>query len=103
MGIERGVGEAASLPLSFPSIPAFSRASRMMKPLMKIAVMKMTCYVHFSGSHKRYPLPGTPKMSWETTATYGAMSPLWFGRGNEHVAQRANIGQFYPGSGHREA
>ena len=27
------------------------------------------------------PILGTPKMSRETTATYGAMSPFWFGGG----------------------
>ena len=27
------------------------------------------------------PLPGVPKMSWETMATYGAKVPLWFGGG----------------------
>jgi hypothetical protein len=33
-------------------------------------------------------------VSWETTATYGAISPLWFGRGDEHIAQRAeNVAQ----------
>ena len=38
---------------------------------------------------KLFPLPSAPNMSRETTTTYGAMSPLWFGRGDEHVAQRA--------------
>ena len=28
-------------------------------------------------------------MSWETTATYGAICPLWFGRGDEPIAQIA--------------
>jgi hypothetical protein len=83
-----------------------------MEPLMKKMAVKMTRYVHFSGSRKRSPLPGTPKMSWETTATYGAKGPFMFGRGTEHVAQRAeersvvrqrSHGQFYPGSGYREA
>jgi len=27
------------------------------------------------------PLPGAPKMSRETTATYGAINPFWFGGG----------------------
>ena len=34
-----------------------------------------------SGSRKRFPLPGTPNMSWENTVTYGAMSQLCFGKG----------------------
>ena len=33
-------------------------------------------------------------MLWETTATYGAISPLWFGMGDEHIAQRVkNVAQ----------
>ena len=28
-------------------------------------------------------------VSWETTDTYGAIDPLWFGRGGEHISQRA--------------
>ena len=51
-------------------------------------------------------------LSWENTATYGAIGPLWFGRGEEHIAQRAegaeqhgsdHTGNFYPGSDRREA
>ena len=51
-------------------------------------------------------------LSWDNTTTYGAIDPLWFGRGEEHIAQRAegveqhdsdHMGRFYPGSGHREA
>jgi hypothetical protein len=49
---------------------------------------EMTRFVHFSGSCKRSPLPGAPKMSWETTATYRAKGPFWFGRGTERIAQR---------------
>jgi hypothetical protein len=65
-----------------------------------------------SGSRKRFPLPGTPKMSWENMATYGAIGPLWFGSGEGRIAQRAegteqhdsdHTGSFYPGSGRREA
>ena len=29
-----------------------------------------------SGLSKRFPLPGAPKMSWETMTTYGTKSPL---------------------------
>ena len=29
-----------------------------------------------SGSRKRFPLPGAPKMSWNNTATYGTIGPL---------------------------
>jgi hypothetical protein len=63
-------------------------------------------------SRKRFPLPGAPKMSWENTATYGAIGPLWFDRGEGRIAQRAegagqrgsdHTGSFYPGSGRREA
>jgi hypothetical protein len=65
-----------------------------------------------SGSRNRFPLPGAPKMSWENTATYGAISPLRFGRGEGCIAQRAegaeqhgsdDTGSFYLGSGLREA
>jgi len=51
-------------------------------------------------------------MSWENTATYGAIGPLWFGKGEGRVAQRAetveqhnngDAGGFYLGSGRREA
>jgi hypothetical protein len=42
-----------------------------------------------SGSRKCQPLPGAPKMLWENTATYGAIGPLWFDKGEEHIAQRA--------------
>ena len=31
----------------------------------------------------------SPYLSQETTATYGAISPLWFGKGEGHIAQRA--------------
>jgi hypothetical protein len=47
--------------------------------------------LELSGSRKRFPLPGAPKMSWENTATYGAIGPLWFGRGKGalHKERRA--------------
>ena len=63
-------------------------------------------------SCKRFPLPGTPKMSWENTITYGATCPFVVRQGGDHVAQRAeamkqhdggDTGGFYPGSGRREA
>ena len=51
-------------------------------------------------------------MSWWIKITYGTIDPLWFGKGEERLAQRAEIleqhgsddtGSFYPGSGRREA
>jgi hypothetical protein len=51
-------------------------------------------------------------MSWETTATYGAMIPFWFGggMGTLHKERRSitqhgkdHTGNLYPGSGRREA
>ena len=45
-------------------------------------------------------------------ATYGTIGPLWFGKGEEHIAERAVCVErhdsdvtrsFYPGSGRREA
>ena len=42
-----------------------------------------------SGSRKRFPLLGAPRMSWENTATYWAIGPFWFGRGEDRLAQRA--------------
>ena len=51
-------------------------------------------------------------VSWGTAATYGAMRPLWFARGDELDAQRAEnvaqhdrdlAGSFHPGLGRREA
>ena len=79
----------------------------MKKMMMKIDTLFMT-----SGSRKRFPLPSAPKMSWRNTVTYGANNPLWFGKGEGHVAQRAkameqhdrgDAGGFYPGSGRWEA
>jgi hypothetical protein len=71
-------------------------------------MMMMDALFTTSGSHKRFPLPGAPKMSWVDTITYGVVGPLWFGKGEDHVAQRAeamkqhdggDTGGFYPGSG----
>jgi hypothetical protein len=65
-----------------------------------------------SGSRKCFLLPGMPKMSWYNTATYGTIGPLWFGKGEERVAQRAesveqhisdDTSSFYPGLGRRKA
>jgi len=42
-----------------------------------------------SGSHKCCPLPCVLKMSRFHTATYGAIGPLWFGKGDENIAQCA--------------
>ena len=63
----------------------------MMEPLMKKMTMKMTHFTRFSGSRKRFPLPSAPKMLWETTTTYGAMSPFWFsgGMGTLHKERRS--------------
>jgi len=47
-------------------------------------------------------------LSWRNTITYGAIGPLWFSKGEDHVAQRAeamkqhgsgDTSGFYPGSG----
>ena len=71
-------------------------------------MMKLDALFTTSGSRKRFPLPGVPKMSWENTITYGAIGPLRFGKGEDHVAQRAeamkqhddsDASGFYPGSG----
>ena len=51
-------------------------------------------------------------LSWVDMVTYGATGPLWFGKGEDHVAKRAeamkqhndgDTGCFYPSSVHREA
>ena len=59
--------------------------------MMKMA-MKMT---HCLSSRfvQVIPLPWVPKMSWETRATYGAMSPFWFGGGGHVTKERRSVTQ----------
>ena len=78
--------------------------------MMKMA-MKMTRCSCFR-VRASDPLPGAPKMSWETTATYGTKSPFLVRRGDgtlhkerKSVEQhgRDHTGSIYLGSGRREA
>ena len=48
------------------------------------------------------PLPGAPKMSWETTATYGAMSLFWFG-GEMDTLHKEQIGVTQHGRDHTDS
>ena len=70
--------------------------------------MKLGTLFTASGFCKRLLLPGAPKMLWVDTITYGAIGPLWLGKGEDHVGQRAeamkqhdsgDTGGFYLGLG----